>query len=371
MDGPLGDQNFTASQQLMSSMLQQSVVNMLPVIGAPVSVYLLSDLLLDTIDVSAAKLCIFANAYRVDDALAVVIRRKLQQVSAAGDGADSKPTLVFYHAPGLINGNTGKVNVTAPGSLVMAGLRVEASQASLDTIFAAKPRPVLAGAPDFAPLAGHGYAHHSGGLPAAASAALMAPWVRCGAGWDGDLLAVDNSLADSGAPQHRARARVTNTSSRCTVLGTASHSGIPTLCWCDHPSHNTLFSASPGLPIAAMRAVVQASGLHVWAPAGVQGCDKGATSMGAFVAVNDVSAHQAIGVAKVAAPPPGFSGTQEELCTVWLPRPAATVLNLATGVRLTLRTDSTSFVDLSMRNTSQLYLFTWQRPVPIAKLSRR
>ena len=79
--------------------------------------------------------------------------------------------------------------------------------------------------------------------------------------------------------------------------------------------------------------------------------------MGAFVDVSDIGPLHSIGVARVAQPPPGFKATEEELCTVTLPRPADAVVDLATGGRsLSLFSFSLSLFRLLARSLSLLPL---------------
>lgn len=245
ISGPLGSitpNERNARKEWIHALLQQ-VMLLVPTLGTPFRIHLLSDLLDEKIDVTHAKLCIFANAYRVTGTMHSAIESKLQ-------GSGSQPTLVFFHAPGLINGD-GALDASAPGRILQTELQMHTEPKSLDTVFTAEDS-MLTNAPDFRSLQGKSYASLSryfskscpgcptrvGGITTAASAAAVAPWFSC------------SNVS-------------TTTGSRCSVLGRSNESDVGTLCWCDHGmpvTHRTLFSASPGIPLPAWRAILLAAG---------------------------------------------------------------------------------------------------------------
>jgi hypothetical protein len=309
---------------------------MVPSLGTPFRIHLMSDLLDEKLDVENAKLVIFANAYRISDTMHAAIRQKLQ--SEGG----SQPTLVFFHAPGTLNGK-GLFDQAGPGVLLQSELQMHSEPESLDTVFA-MPERLIPNAPDFGPLEGKSYTNLSryistwcpgcptrvGGITPAASRAPVSPWFSC--------------------------SNASTATSRCTVLGRSSASDIGTLCWCDHTTHRMLFSASPGLPLPAWRAILLAAGVHVWAPAGVIGCDKTDNiSMGAFFDMADLSATVGVGIAR-AAPMHGMSPT--ELGRVNLPRMSTRVTDAITGALVC--SNCSSFIDVRLSTSMQAYRFDWQ-----------
>ena len=229
-------------------------------------------------------------------------------------------------------------------NFVSLQLQVHTEPESLDTTFVfTTEQSILPNAPDFGPLGGRSYTSLSryfskacpgcptrvGGITPAASRALVSPRFSC--------------------------SNVSKSTSRCTVLGRSNASGVGTLCWCDHRTHRTLFSASPGIPLPAWRAILLAAGVHVWVPAGVIGCDKtDDISMGAFFDMVELNATVGVGVAR-AAPMRGKSPT--ELGLVHLPRMAARVTDAITGDLVC--SQCSSFVDVRLSIRLQAYRFDW------------
>ena len=248
----------TARKEWIHALMQQ-VMLLAPSLGTPLRIHLLSDLLQGALDLRHIRLAIFANAYRVTAALQHEIQTKLR-----APATNMPPTTVFFHAPGLIDGDTGRFVASGPTDLIGAPMRLHSGfqsglhsrEMNLDTLFAPPPAAELpAAAPDLSRLHGQSYTSLSvymspacpgcptrvGGITAAASAAPVSPWLACEA--------------------------VTTPAVNCTVLGRGRTTGVPLLCWCNHGSHRTLFSASPGLPLPAWSAIVRAAGVHVWAAA--------------------------------------------------------------------------------------------------------
>jgi hypothetical protein len=336
VSGPLDNttpEERTARKEWIHALLQQ-VMLVVPSLGTPFRIHLMSDLLDKKLDVTHAKLVIFANAYRISDTMRATMRQKLQ--SEGG----SQPTLVFFHAPGSLNGD-GEFDPAGPGKLLQSELQMHSEPESLDTVFTT-PERAIPNAPDFGTLEGKSYTNLSryfstacpgcptrvGGITPAASRALVSPRFSC-------------SNAST---------------SRCTVLGRSNATGLGSLCFCDHTTHRTLFSASPGIPLPAWRAILFAAGVHVWAPAGVIGCDKtDSISMGAFFDMADISATVGIGIAR-AAPMLGKSPT--ELGRVHLPRLATRVTDAISGALVC--SQCSSFVDVRLSTSVQAYRFDWQ-----------
>lgn len=115
VSGPLNNttpQQKTARKEWIHALLQQCML-MVPSLGTPFRIHLLSDLLDEKLDVGRAKLAIFANAYRISDTMQAAIRQKLQTEGG------SQPTLVFFHAPGALNGD-GIFDQAGPGLLLQS-----------------------------------------------------------------------------------------------------------------------------------------------------------------------------------------------------------------------------------------------------------
>ena len=348
VSGPLDTHD--ATKAWVQFLMQQPVELLAPAIGAPLRVHLLSDLLKGELDLRHAKLAIFANAYRVDAALHAAVQQKLHSSGA-------QPTLVFFHAPGAIDGG-GRWDAAGPGKLLQTnGMQLGDGTRRLDTYFvdsssssssSSSSRSGLRGAvPDFSSLRGLSFSSLLGGLPPVASRAPVSPWFSC-----------------SGDAVH------------CSVLGRLNGNGnttaLPsngTLCWCDFGSHRTLYSASPGLPFAAWQAVLRSAGVHVWAAAGgyagapATGApgvgeapppDLQILCSGAFVDVCEVSASVSLGLVRV-APRPNRSA--HELGLIELPRVAQRVTNAVTGVLVCA--NCSRFSDPLVSNRTQTYRFEW------------
>jgi hypothetical protein len=388
-----------ARKEWIHALMQQALL-LLPSLGAPFRVHLLSDLLGGRVeggggikgggrglDLRAARLVVFANAYRIGEEQRGAIRERLHGSSTSS----SQPTLVFFHAPGVLDGE-GRLDPSGPARLLGAPLRVEADEGSLETTFGGQegegglettfggqegaatarddrdlapsvppvpPVQVAAGAParaggppDLTALRGQTYSDLAtllspacpgcptriGGITQEASRALVSPWLSCAA--------------------------LQSAAANCTVLGRSTATGLPTLCWCQHAAHRTLFSASPGLPLAAWRAVARAASVHVWADGAMPGAGPNGKPAGAFVDIGHVSAHRSLAVARVSTStpqpqPPRTSTTATpppDASRFRLPR-AARVTDALSGARLC---DScTDFVDPLLPKSTRTYILDW------------
>ena len=345
VSGPLDTHD--ATKAWVQYLMQQPAELLAPAIGTPLRVHLLSDLLKGELTLRHAKLAIFANAYRVDAALHAAVQQKLHASGA-------QPTLVFFHAPGAIDGS-GRWDAAGPGRLLQTnGMRLGAGARRLDTYFvdsssSSSSSGSRGAVPDFSSLRGRLFSSLLGGLPPVASHAPVSPWFSC----SGDA----------------AHCSVLGRSNGSTALTAVASDG--TLCWCDFGSHRTLYSASPGLPFVAWQAVLRSAGVHVWAAAGgYAGTHATSTSApgageapppdlqilapGAFFDACEVSASVSLGLVRV-APRPNRSA--HELGLIELPRMARHVTDAVTGVLMCA--NCSRFSDPRVSNRTQAYRFEW------------
>jgi len=214
---PLGFQFETA--------LQQSPWQDIAGIGAPVRVFLLSDLAREDFPFNEIKLAVFLNAFMLGSDLRTIVRTRLQ-----GDGR----TLAWLYAPGLLDadacGGPGACTPDAAASSDLIGLQLQihVTGAPLATTFVDE-----ADAP-VGPALPVGVA----GATFGAQLGSVSPWLAC---------AEEDDVV---------------------VLGRYA-SGDPSVCWThdDARDHSALFVGTPRPPTAFWRAVARSAGVHLYTDA--------------------------------------------------------------------------------------------------------
>jgi hypothetical protein len=219
--GPLlGLDGTLAAGSLFEPALIRDPWHALAGIGAPVRVFLLSDLHLPTFPAGQFKLCVFLNAIAIGPSTRDVIREKLET---------NNKSLVWVYAPGLlgaINQSVMLPNITATASLTGLPLRTGAGNSSLISTFV-KGLPPESG-PFQLPVSLAGAAY-GGIIPGA-----VAPWLYS------DEVAGVTVLA---------RYATGNASIATARVGT---------------THSSTFIGTPGPPTALWRALARAAGVHMF-----------------------------------------------------------------------------------------------------------
>ena len=203
--------------------LQQQPWQDIAGIGAPVRVYLMSDLLHENFPASEIKLAIFLNAFMVGSDIRQAVKMKLQR---------NGRTVAWMYAPGLFDaescgGSGGCTPDTAAASnLVGLPLLLHATDSSpLATTFEVHPGsagPVLP-----ASVLGSSYGAQLGSV---------SPWLSC-----------------------------VEEASELSVLGRYA-GGEPSVCWADHAAANysAVFVGTPRPPTDFWRSIAQTAGVHVY-----------------------------------------------------------------------------------------------------------
>ena len=221
--GPLlGLDGTTAAGYPFEAALIRDPWHALAGIGAPVRVFLLSDLHLPTFPAEQFKMCVFLNAIAVGPSTRAVVREKLE--------SDGK-SLVWMYAPGLfgagINQSALMPTVTTAAALTGLPLRLGAGNSSLITTFV-KDLPPKSGPFQMpASLAGAAY---GGIIPGA-----VAPWLYSAEVEGVTVIARYDATGDASVVTAR--------------VGT---------------THSSTFIGTPGPPTALWRALARAAGVHCY-----------------------------------------------------------------------------------------------------------
>jgi hypothetical protein len=191
--------------------------------GAPVRIFLLSDLLLPDVDWEPYKMCVFLNAFVVSPAIRAAIESKLKHKSVP-------TTLVFTFGAGLFDDAMAPrtVNITAVSTLVGVPLRQGAGAANLNT-YTPNMGPHLLG---------------TYGVPGQQS-----PWFQLD---DNTTIAAKLWPHD---PPIIEQLGFRTAQSNATVLVRAHHRDAG---W------SSVFSASPGMPLPLWLSLAAEAGVHMY-----------------------------------------------------------------------------------------------------------
>jgi hypothetical protein len=203
--------------------LQQQPWQDIAGIGAPVRVYLMSDLLHENFPFSEIKLAIVLNAFMVGLEIRQAVKSKLQR---------NGRTVAWIYAPGLFDadscGGSGGCEPDAAAASQLVGLPLllnSTSSVSLATTFEAHPGSVGPVLP--ASVLGSSYGAQLG---------TVSPWLSCAEG-----------------------------AGKMSVLGRYA-SGAPSVCWSNHAvaNHSAVFVGTPQPPTNFWRSIAQAAGVHLY-----------------------------------------------------------------------------------------------------------
>ena len=184
-------------------------------LGAPVSYYLVSDILSPSFPSDQLRLLIFTNAFALSDALRSAVSR-LQ---------GGERTLVWWYAPGIIALENSTADAARISALVgIAGITRGAGAASLSTRWSEN--------------CSYGNATIEGLPPWHAD-----PWFY-----------LDEHAASAAASVE--------------VLGRYVDGGAASLVRQSFASHTAVFSGAPGMPMEVMRALAKTAGVHLYVDAG-------------------------------------------------------------------------------------------------------
>ena len=216
--------------------LQQQPWQDIAGIGAPVRVYLQSDLTHESFSFEEIKLAVFLNCFMIGAGVRQAVKLKLQ---------NSNRTVAWVYAPGLLDadacGGAGACAPDAAASSDLVGLPLKMNETTvpLATIFEAATATAGPALP--AGVAGASYGDQLGSV---------SPWLSC--------VEAENEVI---------------------ILGRYEAGDQPSVCWTQHTAanHSALFVGTPRPPTAFWRSVAESAGVHLYTSASGGGTDDDAT----------------------------------------------------------------------------------------------